>query len=352
MSHFSHQAQKQFTPVDGTPGRSHSLERIGKLLDIAAHADVVVPTWHDAVSGLFEQWREKPDTAPTLKDIVQIGITVFDPESKDVDDHAEEVELAGAVAHICNRPQDNPYHNDHHTREVTVMAAALGLREKNFSRLSFPQFLRTLTGACAHDFGHDGAGNGVGDNHTAFKLEHAAIDAVMQELPMDLKAGMFPYRAVNSFTDFSKADFANPKIMSPAKALRVAYAAQAKHAIDAVQAVAGIDFNRIKPGFKLFDFIRSEWAKPALLIAEADLAPSSAFGVDYTMKMTKLVSEENPAIKADFQSAHSFLKFACVGMFISRAAQEMIAPPMDLTVQNFDTFFAVQSAGPHIHNSH
>ncbi|MFA7276605.1 MAG: HD domain-containing protein [Pseudobdellovibrionaceae bacterium] len=316
-----------------------SLTRLIELWRDVAQHETVSTSWHDNMAALFMGWRNNPETVPSLPNLIKAGAHVFvrnAPASpQDISEGFADWDMAMSVAHLCDHPQDAPYHSHHHTREVLVMGISLALHEARLEGLNFSQFLKVATGACLHDIGHPGGNNGSGEDHIPFLLEHRSFETIASQLPETLTEGFAPFKVMNSFTDFSKA-YSRPDLFSPAQLLRAAFNAKSDDELFFLQHYHGANFSLISPAFNLASFIKSNWGKPTLLLAEADISPSASLGIDFSRLMTHYVSEEVPAIPDSPKSAYGFLKFACNGMFISKAAQSLVAPALNRCIHNLE----------------
>lgn len=129
---------------------------------------------------LFTAWRDRPVSTVALI-YVAANILGINKESKEF---AAAV-LAGIAAGV---PNDHPYHDNSHFREVTAVMLRLCVQNKNLCEknvrgtvpLTPEDMAKCLMAAAGHDLMHDGKGNAPGgmDNHEQYRLERKAIAAI------------------------------------------------------------------------------------------------------------------------------------------------------------------------------
>lgn len=300
-----------------------SLDQARSLLIEARDNPKIDTSWNARVADMLQGWRDNPSSTPPLKDIVAVAAEVHGVNEADKD--SMEFRRLQKVADIVDTPQSPEYHSQHHTRDVSFLTSALALRDARTEPMEQKLFLNTVTAAAMHDYDHDGKGNGHGESYEPFRLEHQSVDNVGKLLPEEMRDASFrQMREAVSFTDFSKAEM-KPELESPAALLRKIVTQDVSGRQESIQKT-NVVVDKINPNFDVDTFAASDTARMAKLVAEGDLMPSAGLTPEYTLKMTELLSKENPAIKAGPQSANGFLKFGCANMFVSDAAKEMIVP--------------------------
>ena len=180
------------------------------------------------------------------------------------------------------------------------------------SRLNSDDILMLLTAAAVHDFAHDGQGNVWGGVHQPSRLEQRAVDEVK---PFLMAAGCSEddfqiLAAMIISTDVSHGEGE----ISPADMMREIYNVHHK----------GGDMPQC-----------DEWLLPlskdkkaallALILGEADIAPSTGLSYEFSQMTTILVAEESDVLKPSAMTLYGFMQRICHGQYLSPAARHLMA---------------------------
>ncbi len=200
-----------------------------------------------------------------------------------------------------------PFHNQHHTREVTVLALVLGLvHDKQTPFAGRATVLAELAMAAAiHDYAHDGQGNRRLGSHSPMRLEQRALDGAMPYLKLAglSDTGAQRITAMVLATDVSKA---SPHDVSPAEWLR--------------RACAGGSPDGCPDTFRSL-FSDATLALQAALLEDGDLGTSAGLPYAYARRMTALVAEETRVLSPTPQTLIGFIDHICRGAYMTDAAR-------------------------------
>lgn len=266
----------------------------------------------EGLATAFEGWRENP---PSITALMMVSADVMGIDKKSPEFSA--ALLSSIAAEVRN---DNAYHSNHHFREVTAMMirncvtnndlAASGAQ--NVQMMSSESMAKCLTAAAAHDLMHDGKGNSPNGQHEQYRLENQSIHAVE---PLMKLAGMSErdqedIRVMIRVTDIT----AKPGEMSPHKMLRSALEESFGTGAPGQPPVAlPAELSALRGN--------SELLTMATLMSDADLGPSAGTSYDFSQKQSKLLSQENPNIKAGPEGTIGFLKYVIGDSFSSVAGK-------------------------------
>lgn len=305
------------------------------------------------MSDLFNSWRDRPVSTPAIISFAaeHFGIP---PEDKNL----QAALMAGIAAEVEN---DNPYHNNHHFREVTATMARLcatnndlAASQKTAIFLETDNIAKCLLAAAGHDLMHDGKTNSLSgaESHEQYRLENKAIEAIN---PFMKIAGMSgrdreDVRVMIRITDIS----AKPGAASPHKYLKEAAQFTQTHISmppellqnppvetilttppDIAAEKLPSSFISLPPDAGKSP-LPQQWSLPpeladlaqspqlltmATLMSDADLGPSTATNFDYSRHMTTLLSQENPALADSNKTLDGFLNFVVGGELTSQAGR-------------------------------
>lgn len=253
---------------------------------------------------IFDKWREDP---PSTAALICTAAAHFDipPDNRNL----KAAIMAGLAAEVEN---GNPYHSNHHFREVTASMARLCSVHNEIAAsggghvlLDADNIAKCLLAAAAHDLMHDGKTNALTGpgSHQQYRLENKAIAAIE---PFMQLAGMSArdqedVRVMIRITDISAPQ--NGK--SPHGYLKAAV-----HG-----ATAGLP--RDLAALAQDDTLKTMCA----LMSDADLGPSTATDFSFSRKMTSQLSRENPALADSNKTLAGFLQFVVGGALTSGAGQ-------------------------------
>lgn len=290
---------------------------------------------------LFDKWRDNP---PSTVAIICAAAEHFDipPDNR----HLKAAIMAGLAAEVDN---DNPYHSNHHFREVTATMARLCNVNNELAASGKPGAImlesdnvaKCLLAAAGHDLMHDGKTNSLTgpESHQQYRLENKAIGAIE---PFMQVAGMSArdqedVRVMIRITDIS----APPGGKSPHSLLKGVFKEppvreQSLSSSSIVQQylkdhnapVLVDDSGKALPSasVELPPALRNLAQDQTLLtmctlMSDADLGPSTATNFEYSRKMTTLLSRENPALADSNKTLSGFLQFVVGGELTSDAGK-------------------------------
>jgi hypothetical protein len=317
------------------------------------------------MADLFNSWRDDPVSTPAIIAFAaeHFGIS---PDDKNL----RAALMAGIAAEVQN---DNPYHSNHHFREVTATMVRLcathndlATQNKNVVFLETDNIAKCLLAAAGHDLMHDGKTNSLSgpESHEQYRLENKAIDAIE---PFMKIAGMNgrdreDVRVMIRITDIS----AKPGTASPHKHLKETVQFAQTHMImppellqpptetilttppDVAAGKLQSSFISLPPDAgkspvpeqfilpkELADLVRSpQLLTMATLMSDADLGPSTATNFDYSRRMTTLLSKENPALADSNKTLDGFLTFVVGGELTSQAGRTASGATLQSIMQN------------------
>ena len=257
------------------------------------------------LAALFDKWRDNP---PSTTAIICAAAAHFDIPADNR--HLKAAVMAGLAAEVDN---DNPYHSNHHFREVTATMARLCNVNNEIAAggqagsvfLDADNIAKSLLAAAAHDLMHDGKTNSLNgpESHEQYRLENKAIAAIE---PFMQLAGMPPrdqedVRVMIRITDISAPQGGK----SPHTHLKAAVKGAGDTAPN-----------------ELTDIARDRALMTmCTLMSDADLGPSTATNFDFSRKMTTLLSKENPALADSNKTLSGFLQFVVGGELTSDAGK-------------------------------
>lgn len=318
------------------------------------------------MADLFNSWRDNPVSTPAIISFAaeHFGIS---PDDKNL----RAALMAGIAAEVQN---DNPYHSNHHFREVTATMVRLcatnndlAAGNKNAVFLETDNIAKCLLAAAGHDLMHDGKTNSLSgpESHEQYRLENKAIEAIE---PFMKIAGMNgrdreDVRVMIRITDIS----AKPGTPSPHKHLKeTVQLAQTQFIMppellqqppaetlfttppDIAAGKVQSSFISLPPDAgkspvpeqiilpaELADLARSpQLLTMATLMSDADLGPSTATNFDYSRRMTTLLSQENPALADSNKTLDGFLTFVVGGELTSQAGRSASGATLQSIMQN------------------
>lgn len=253
---------------------------------------------------VFDKWRDNP---PSTTAIICAAAAHFDIPADNR--HLKAAVMAGLAAEVDN---DNPYHSNHHFREVTATMARLCSVNNEIAAtgkagsvfLDADNIAKSLLAAAGHDLMHDGKTNSLSgpESHQQYRLENKAIAAIE---PFMKLAGMSPrdqedVRVMIRITDISAPQGGK----SPHTHLKAAVKGDA----NTPQELGDISRDRALMTM-------------CTLMSDADLGPSTATNFDFSRKMTTLLSQENPALADSNKTLAGFLQFVVGGELTSDAGK-------------------------------
>lgn len=266
--------------------------------------------WGSAIADQFLLWRK--DVPPTLPTFLAIACDYFG-----VEEGHPLVRPALAASILGEIPHLNPYHNNHHFREVMVMVMRLcathnQMCETDDMRLYSSDVLLLLIAAAVHDFGHDGQGNMDGATHYPSRQETASAEkaGLFLEAAGLLPADMQTIRAMIIATDVSR----NKDDQSPASITRDIYRA---HREGGEMPVTDDFYNPFIHDAKL--------SLMAMILCEADIAPSTGLSYDFASFTTVMVAEESDVLEPSANTLFGFMDRICHGRYLTDAAAYLMA---------------------------
>ncbi len=253
---------------------------------------------------VFDKWRGDP---PSTVAIICAAAAHFDIPADNR--HLKAAVMAGLAAEVDN---DNPYHSNHHFREVTAAMARLCSVNNEIASTGKPgsvlldadNIAKSLLAAAGHDLMHDGKTNSLNgpESHEQYRLENKAIAAIE---PFMQLAGMAPRDQEDVGVMIRITDISAPQGgKSPHTHLKAAVKGEA----NAPQELGDISRDRALMTM-------------CTLMSDADLGPSTATNFDFSRKMTTLLSQENPALADSNKTLAGFLQFVVGGELTSDAGK-------------------------------
>lgn len=277
MRAAAHQAEKNI---------HHDLARLEK------NAAVLFPqqaadTSGAAMADLFHAWRADPVSIQSL--------AVFAARKSGLDMADKKMTALLLVACAADVPNNNPFHGNHHFREVTASMARLCAVSGTLTK---DEIFDCLIAAAAHDLDHDGKGNGP----VQWRLEQKAIDAAKVLMTA---AGMGETEqaridAMIRVTDVS----GNP---SPHHIMQDL--ARGKDTAVPVEMAA------LKADKKLLQM--------AAMMSDADLTPSSGTTRPFNDIVSGLLQQENPMIVPGHANLRFFFNVIMGGGFSSDVGKSL-----------------------------
>ena len=264
--------------------------------------------WGEDISHVFNSWRNG-DGTPSLPALLLNAAHHFD-----LDMTSDLFSMALTACMLGEIPHENPYHNNHHFREVFFLLVHLcdnhNEIEKNPAMaLNHDDILTLLATAAIHDFAHKGQGNIIDGMHIQSYVEKQSIEKskpFFNALGIDNKL-LSDIGIMILCTDVSRS----AEGQSPAEIARDVYLA---HQHDNLSIVTVDDlYAPIIESSKL--------SLMTILLCEADIAMSSGLDYDFSKKMTKLVADESSVLQPNAATLYGFMQSICHGGYLSRAAQ-------------------------------
>jgi hypothetical protein len=258
---------------------------------------------------LLEQWRGK---APFNATVVKTALDYF---GIDVDSPLYHCALVGGV--LADVPHDNPYHNNHHFREVLFVLCLLMANHNNAATdktkiLTKDEITILIIAAAIHDFAHDGRGNMIKGTHIPSRTEKYSLKTAA---PFLKNAGITndvlkQLEIMLICTDVSRSEAGR----SPSGMCRDIFLA---HEYDNVSAVNVPEFYQPLIQNRKISFM-------ATLLCEADIAVSTGLTYDYAQKMTRLVAEESEVLQPSANTLHGFMEVICHGGFLTQTSKTLM----------------------------
>lgn len=293
--------------------KSPATDDFERLLKKSATQDENICIGKD-LAVLFMQWRGG-DGVP-LPFLLNASAGHFD-----IDPDHPLMQAAVSACILGEIEHENPYHNNHHFREVFATAMLLCARHNALYaddklRLKEEDILLLASASAIHDLSHDG-GDMIENEKITSRLE---IQAVNHAAPFLLCNGMGDnhvqlLRAMIVATDVIPDNGGH----SPADMAREIYHAHMRNEPMPARA----------PDIMLPLIMSRKSALLARFLGEADIIPSS--GTDYTMakELTIQVAAENDELRPSASTLYTFLDVICHRGYDTQAAQDMFG-------QNFD----------------
>jgi len=298
--------QKQLLAAMSQSG-GENLDVYNRLEDLLTSVNTESYDWGDDIASIFSELRQSTKT-PDIPFLLRLLCDFFDIE----DDHnlLPFAMMATLLAMVDN---ENPYHNNHHFFEVICMVIKLciihnALEGDQELSLSNDDILILFISACIHDFDHKGKGNLIDGKHFPSLVE---MRSCAHAKPFFIHVGM-PEKEFDKIesliicTDVSRGDFGS----SPAKQARDIFLSHAHE---------NVKVSNLNYLYKtLID--DKKMSLMALLLAEADIAMSSALTYEFSKDMTRLVASESQVLRPSAKTLYGFMEVICHGGFLSRAA--------------------------------
>lgn len=221
------------------------------------------------INSTFEAWRTDANIETSIPGLVLDLTQRFNFEA--------DVQLAlRAAAEMASEPLKHAYHNNHHLLEVFALSYVIGKHAMNEGRITERQFGLLMAAALIHDYKHDGKSNFAGPNARQSRLEQQSFDLAKDRF---VEAGLSAddLALMNTMilaTDVSHSDydFAN----GPAGLL--------KRYSTGEDVILPPQFNALAKN--------SQHMGLALILADADLAASSALSIEMSEDNGKRVVDE------------------------------------------------------------
>ena len=263
--------------------------------------------WGSALADQFMIWRE--DIPPTLPALLPMICEHFE-----IDDHHPLINVALAACILGETVHDNAFHNTHHFREVlliTIRLCALwnDIANDADDRFFAADILLLVTAAAIHDFTHDGKTNIRDGKHTPSYLEKRAV----------LEASPFLKAAGISDSDLALVEHlviatdvsVDENGQSPAKSVQT-YAR--KHMNGAITSDETVSPYQKNPKLCLM----------ALILTEADIAPSTGLSYDFSKILTRLVAAENNGLTPTAKTLYGFIMAISKDRYTSPATRHLM----------------------------
>lgn len=222
-------------------------------------------------------------TAPSLWSMVEIVFNEIEKVTGDCNLAPLKTSCFAADKHSCN-----PYHNEHHSREVTLLTSLMllkHLRDGNESGFGARDARNLIMAAVVHDLGHDGGSNTIDGIHHPLRLERRSFNlAANLWRGQDVtKEDLHFIHACIVPTDISKSS----KGVSPRDFLIKIF--------NGSSVKAGVYGNKL-------------WRNAAAMLSDADLAISGALSPEMFAVNSMILEEETKgAVPATNASAKYFL---------------------------------------------
>jgi|GEM_PF-1776719 len=304
---------------------------------------------------LFDKWRDNP---PSTTALICFAAEHFDIPADDK--NLKAAIMAGIAAEVDN---NNPYHSNHHFREVTATMARLCNTNNELAAggqaggilLDTGNIAKCLLAAAGHDLMHDGKTNSLQgpESHEQYRLENKAIEAIepfmkltgmssrdqedvrvmIRITDISAKPGQpSPHKHLKEITALSAQTFVTPPelLSGPVAETRISMppdvaAGKIQSSFISLPPDAGkspVETTITLPG-ELADLARNkQLLVMSTLMSDADLGPSTATNFEYSRKMTTLLSHENPALADSNKTLDGFLTFVVGGKLTSDAGQK------------------------------
>lgn len=117
------------------------------------------------VYNLLQEWSKKQNQPSLTSILLKAG------EHFGVSD--EDKSLLAVAGILGTEETDLDYHNAEHNMKVSLMAIRLAAASTD---LTVHDKTKLMIAAAIHDLGHDGKGNGVGENHVPYRLEKQSFE--------------------------------------------------------------------------------------------------------------------------------------------------------------------------------
>lgn len=266
--------------------------------------------WGDSLANLFMEWRN--NVPPTMPALLGFACDYFKIKSTH---RLFSTALAACV--LSEIPHINSYHNNHHFREVFTVTICLCAMHNEVAgranRLDATDILLLLTAAAIHDFGHDGRGNIMDGDHYPMRLEQRSFDYAK---PFLMAAGASAddldiIRGTILGTDVSKS----AQYDSQSNCLKSIYQAHRGRAAMPEKECETLHVLKTSQKATLL----------AMLMAEADIAPSTGLNYDFSMYSTVLVARESSILQPSANTLYGFMKHICNGEYLTQAARTLMA---------------------------
>ena len=267
--------------------------------------------WGEAISEQFLEWRKGP--APVMTAFFEKVCLYFD-----IDEQNPLFEGALLAAVMAEIPNGQTYHNNHHFREVVMILMRMcvtynGMTLQQDVRLTADQILLLFIAACLHDFGHDGKDNMVDGEYVPARMEEKSIDLAMPVLvDADCPAAYLDMLSLLIICTDATNHGMGP---SPAAIARD---------ILTMHVQKDIVIEDLDPFFQpLVDDYKA--ALMAVMLCEADIAPSSGLSYMFSKKMTVAIARESSALEPTAATLHGFMETICQGRYLTAAARYLMA---------------------------
>lgn len=265
--------------------------------------------WGVEMSNRFMKWRK--NVSPTMPALISMACDYFEiPETHPLLKSALCSAILSEVQHL------NPHHNPHHFHEVVTMAMRLCATHNQIvvakEKLNADDILILMIAAAIHDFAHDGQGNVVKGKHTPSRLENKAIE---EAKPFLMASGCTEesYEIISALilsTDVSHGEGQK----SPADIMRDIYIAHGNKG--EMPVVEGALSPLVKD---------KKVSLLALILGEADIAPSTGLSYEFSKIMTVLVAEESSVLLPSATTLYGFMQHICHWQYLSPAARHLMA---------------------------